>query len=159
MLQQKSIDALRWITEIFNNHKIPFRIAGGLAAKIYGATRELADIDTGIPEARFYEIIPDVKEYIIWGPQKYLNENWDLLMMTLNYKGQEIDVCACDTEKIFNHNTKEWEYLPAGLENVVMREIEGIKVPVMPIKDLVSYKNKLQREVDISDVKELSDLK
>ncbi len=148
--------ALKWIVGIFHKYNIPFRIGGGFAARLYGATRELADIDLGIPEARLYDIIPDVKEYIIYGPKKYLDENWDLLMMTLNYKGQEIDVCACDTEKVFNQNTKEWENLSSSLSDVVEKEIYGIKVPVMPIKDLIDYKSKLQREVDLIDVQQIS---
>ncbi len=43
--EQKSIDALRWIVEIFNRHNIPYRIGGGFAAKVYGSTRPLKDFD------------------------------------------------------------------------------------------------------------------
>ena len=56
--------AFHWIVNILKTHNIPFHVAGGLAAKSYGAQRELADIDLDIPEDRFEDIIPEVQKYI-----------------------------------------------------------------------------------------------
>src|SRR3989338_11339919 len=45
-------EALIWIIGVLKRHSIPFRISGGFAAKIYGSTRELADIDIGMDKQR-----------------------------------------------------------------------------------------------------------
>ena len=79
-------------------------ISGGFAARLYGATRDLADIDIDIPEDRFAELIPQVKEYIKLGPARYKDDNWDLFLMTLyslmriddrRFPRHEISPCCC----------------------------------------------------------------
>jgi len=70
-MKNKSKKAFKWIITVLRKNKIPFRITGGFAAKIYGSQRELADIDIEIPDSYFDKILPEVKKYIIFGPAKY----------------------------------------------------------------------------------------
>jgi hypothetical protein len=143
--------AFKWIVEILEKHKVQFRISGGLAARAYGSERPLADIDIDIPDDKFQDIIEDVRGYIIEGPERFIDENWDIYLMTLNFEGQEIDICSA-TAKIRNHATGEWEVDTVNLSKFDLMEIYGLNVPVIPKKDLIDYKKKLGREVDIEDV-------
>lgn len=147
--------ALKWITDIFKEHNINFIISGGLAAKVYGSTRELADIDVGIDKDYFSEIMPEIKEYIISGPKIYKDEEWDLLLVILNYKGQEIDVCVVDTLKFFNRKEQKWEDMKHVFSDTVVKEIYGMQLPIISKRNLIDYKSKLAREVDLIDVKEM----
>ena len=45
--------ALTWIVRVLRKYKVSFQISGGFAARAYGATRELADIDIYIPNKAF----------------------------------------------------------------------------------------------------------
>ena len=63
--------ALIWITGILNSHHVPFQISRGLAARVYGATRPVADIDIDIPEEAFDLLKEDVAKFIIYGPEHY----------------------------------------------------------------------------------------
>lgn len=149
-------EAFKWIVEILNKHKIPFQIVGGFSARLYGATRELADIDLDIPEDRFLELIPDVKDYIIFGPNRYLDENWDLLLMTLSYQGQYIDLGGAYKVKIFNKNKKEWISLKADFDKTNSMEVYRMEVPVIKKEDLIKYKTILAREVDKIDIEQMT---
>lgn len=143
--------AFLWIVSILSIHHIPFQITGGLAAKVYSSKRKLADIDIDIPQKKFREILSETRDYIVFGPGKFKDKNWDLFLMTLNYKGQMIDICSANV-KIFNKLTKRWILLRTNFGESEKRKIFGIVVPVIPKVSLIKYKNKLQRQVDKIDV-------
>ena len=147
--------ALKWITNILQKHNIPFRISGGFAARIYGSKRELADIDIGMDKNYFPEILPEIKKYIISGPEIYKDDEWDLFVATLNYKGQDIDLYPIDVLKFFNKKQQKWEDLKHTFSDITFKEIYGIKIPIISRKNLIEYKSKLEREVDLIDVKEM----
>lgn len=148
-------EAFQWIINILKNQNVPFQITGGLAAQAYGSSRELADIDIDIPESEFEKILPDVKDLIIFGPAQYKDENWDLRLMTFRYQGQKIDICGAHETQIYDKNNEEWCWLKTNFSVSEMKVIFGIMVPVVPIEELIDYKSKLKREVDLIDVEEL----
>jgi hypothetical protein len=148
--------AFRWIVGILRRKKVRFQIVGGLAARVYGAHRELADIDIILPMEKILDILPSVKDYLSFGPGIYRDKSWNLFMVTLHYAGQEIDICAIETIKIFNRVTKEWEALENTLSQPKKKKIFGILTPVVPREKLLSYKAKLLRRVDKSDINEIT---
>ncbi len=101
-------ESLEWIIGILRKHKIPFQISGGLAAKIYGSPRPLNDIDINIYEENFKDIKEDVNRYIVFGPAHYKDGKWDLMLMTLDYNGQMIDIGGDRNIKISNKSRTEW---------------------------------------------------
>ena len=147
--------ALRWIVEILKKHNIPFQIGGGFAAHVYGSNREIADIDVAIPEEEFNTIFPEIKEYITFGPEHYVDGDWDLQLMTVLYQGQEIDFAGAYQKKFFNHTKQEWTEFPSDFSTSEYREIYGMKIPLMAKEKLIGYKKMLSREVDIEDLKTL----
>jgi len=148
--------AFHWITNILEQHNIVYKISGGFAARIYGVDRELADIDIEVEDANILKIAEDVKPFIIFGPARYTDNNWDLELITLKYEGQEVDIFGTKA-KIFNHETKQWEPCPGNLKSIEIKEVFGKSVPVESKESLIAYKSKLAREVDIEDVKQLLD--
>ncbi len=144
--------AFKWIVGILQKHQIPFQISGGFAARLYGSTRELADIDIAISDVRMSELIPDVSEYISFGPARYLDEEWDLQLITLNYREQEIDIGGIDNIKIFDKETKYWVSMSRDIAVVETKEVYGISVPLIPKSTLIAYKKKLMRDVDRLDI-------
>lgn len=156
-MDEKVANALRWIISIFEKHNVKYQLTGGFAAHLYGATRPINDLDLDIPEEDFPKILPDINEYIIYGPAHYKNEKWDLDLITLNYKGQEIDLGGAYKTKIFDDSKQKWIRSPADLSNVFYFEVDGIKVKTVPPHDLIEYKSLLggdHQEVDINAVKE-----
>jgi len=144
--------ALIWIVSILRKYKVPFQISGGLAARLYGSKRRLADIDIEIPENAFRKILPDVKKYVKYGPAKFKNKEWELMLMTLKYKGQVIDFGGAYRTKIFNQITKKWDLQKSKFSKAKMMRVYGIVIPVISKKLLLEYKKKLKRDVDLMDV-------
>lgn len=151
-MQRNTENAFKWIVGILQKEQIPFQLSGGFAARLYGSDRPLYDIDIEIEDRNFDKLFPFVKDYIIYGPQRYTNETFDVLLMTLEYEGQEIDISGCETDKLFNHETKQWESCGTKINDVVEKEVYGLKVPVIKWQDLVTYKNKVKRPTDLEDV-------
>lgn len=151
-MHNKIGNALVWITNILNSKKIPFQISGGLAAKIYGSPRPLNDIDIDIFEKNFIDIYKDVKPYIVYEPNRYKDEKWDCYLMTLNYFGQEIDICGADNAKITAKDNKTWISLSSDLKNVNYQEYLGIMVPVIPKQELIDYKRQLNGGHQLIDI-------
>jgi hypothetical protein len=149
-------NTFRWITSVFNKHNIPFVVTGGLAAKSYGSPRPLNDIDIDIHDKDFDLILEDVKDYVVFGPAQYKDERWDSLLITLNHKGQGVDISGGDALKICDARTGVWVLNKTDFSNTEQREIFGIKVPVVSRADLIDYKSMLQGEhqqIDIEAIK------
>lgn len=153
MTKKNTKEAFIWIVEILRKHKVSFKVTSGFAAKIYGSKRPLADIDIDISEKKFRNIITDIKKYIIFGPKRYKDKNWDLNVITLKYKGQEIDLCGIENMKIFNCKTKKWQKHPAAFSKPKKIKIYGKIVPVIKKEDLINYKKILGRRVDRQDIR------
>lgn len=126
-----------------------------MAAQVYGATRELADIDIDVLESEFEKILPGIKEYIIFGPAQYRDKNWDLWLITLRYKGQEIDIGGARKAKIFDKRKKKWVAAKADFSRSEIKKVLGTKVPVISKNDLINYKRKLRRKVDLLDLRQI----
>jgi hypothetical protein len=153
---QKIKKALIWITDILIKHQIPFQITGGLAARAYGAKRPIDDIEIDIPEEKFSLIQNEVSSFITYGPAHYKSERWDLMLMTLNYHNQIIDLSGAFQTKIYNSETKQWQNITDDLLKACPLEVFGVVLPVIPLDTLINYKTALSREVDLQDIQEIN---
>ncbi len=145
-------EALVWITQILRKHHIPFQIAGGLAARAYGVTRTLVDIDIDIPEDDFDKIKNEVQAYIQYGPSQYQDEHWDLWLMTIRYHGQDIDLCGAYQTKVYDKKKKAWVTLKTDFSQCQYISIEGMALPIIAREALIAYKTLLARPVDHIDL-------
>jgi len=147
--------ALKWIVAILNRHEVPFQITGGFAAHLYGSKRPVNDIDIDIPEDMMERLLPDIQPYIVFGPARFLDERWDLKLITLNYEGQEIDIGGAFETKICDNRNQKWKQCPAKLKKTVTHQIFGLNLPVIPPQALIDYKKMLSgdpQKVDIAAV-------
>lgn len=155
-MKRKTKEAFYWITELLDNHKIPYRLSGGFAAKLYGANRELADIDLDIDEFLLNDsFMKQISPYIIFGPEQYTDDSWDLFLITLEYMGQEIDLAGTHNTKIYDVNTKSWTFLITDFNDNETLKVFEKEIKVIKKDELIAYKSKLSREVDIFDIKSI----
>lgn len=155
MNPETTVQAFQWIISILSRKRVPYQISGGLAAIAYGSRRPLYDIDIEIPESKFPEIFAEVSQYWRSGPTRVKDEHWDVLMMSLDYHGQRIDVTGCQMARIYDPTEERWLPLVADFKKAEMRNLFGLDVPVIGQAHLIAYKSILGREVDRSDIQEL----
>ena len=151
----KAERAFKWIVGVLNEEVIPFVFGGGIAARSYGATRPLFDIDLDIPEGRFRDLLPRVQKYVELGPQHFQDETFDLKLLTLIYEGQQIDIAGGESVRLFDRDERIWKPDPTDFVNVEAREIYGLIVPVVRKESLVRYKRWIARPTDLQDIAEI----
>ena len=152
-MQEKTINALKWIVGILDTYNVEYQIAGGFAAKIYGSPRAVNDIDFDIHDDDFSKVLPEVSKYITFGPARFKNKKWDTELITLNYQGQEIDISGADTIKMSNKERTTWISYEKSLFNTIPIHIEGINVKIIHPQELVNYKKELDGEHQSQDIK------
>jgi hypothetical protein len=144
-MEEKTINALRWIVSILDKYNIQYRIGGGFAAHVYGSERPIKDIDITISGRYFSTIMPDILEYVEYDLKHYSDEKWDCDGLTINYYGQEIDISDIDTLRMSDKELTEWfqtkdkfrKYEPLSIN------VNGIKISIIDPRDLVAYKKEL----------------
>ena len=136
-------NSLDWIINKLSG--IDYQITGGLAANLYGSGREVYDIDIEVSDLDVWRLGFLCEDYIVYGPSRYVDEHFDLLLMTLDYGGQLIDVCGIDSMSI------RGERQEIDLGSSV--EVDGYRV--VGLGDLIAYKKLLGRDVDLIDIRNI----
>ncbi|BBI52303.1 hypothetical protein HORIV_47240 [Vreelandella olivaria] len=144
--------AAEWIVGLLRDSNIPFQICGGLAAKGYGAERELNDIDLFVPGEHFSKVVQAGQSYISKPAKHYCEEGWDLTYVQFKYEGIKVEVGNADGAQIFDTASQDWASLNIEFDRYEIVSVLGLKLPLMLKEDLIRYKSVLSRPVDIDDI-------
>lgn len=147
--------ALQWISDLLKEQDIPFVVCGGLAAIAYGSTRPLNDIDLFVPRQHFQQVISAASDHISKPAKRGREEGWHLEYIQFMYEGTKVEVGNAEQAEIFDSDSSEWKTLAIDFSRVNDVEVLGVKVPVMKVEDLISYKKKLDRPVDREDIAQI----
>ena len=90
------------------------------------------------------------------GPSHYKDTEWDVNYLSIDYQCQDIDLIGSNSQKIFNKNTRKWGNFKINLSSP-KKKIFGLIVPVIPKNELIKYKAKIKRDIDLLDVKALTE--
>ena len=148
----KGKEALLWIVKILNENNIPYQIEGGLAAIYYGSKRDLIDIDIFIPSFGFNKIHDKVKKYITFGPDFHAGTHWKLIYLKLKYHNQQIEICDADNAEYLDTTEGKWIKRNIDFSKSELGKLFDTKVCIIPKKDLIDYKKRLNRDVDKLDI-------
>ena len=157
---QKIGRALSWIVSLQNRYGIPYQICGGMAARAYGATRPLVDIDIyaslqGSPH--FQAFMDEIQPYLIRAWTPYRSAAWDILYLALDYQGMQIEIAESTTHpRFYNHRDGRWEEQVIDFAASTHLDLYGVEVAIMPKDDLFAYKAMQDREVDHLDIEQVT---
>lgn len=147
--------ALAWIVALLTGRGVPFQVVGGLAARAYGATREVHDLDFYIPTASFRMIDDAIAPYLSRTPSHYRHAAWDVIFAQLVFAGQKIELGGAEGARFYDRSTETWIEQRIDFGRCEWREVFGTVIPVMPKEELIAYKSALDRPVDRRDLAEL----
>jgi hypothetical protein len=148
--------APRRIVNVLRQSDVPHQPVSGLAARAYGARRPLADLDFYIPEARLEDMARAAGKHVARPPAHHRDECWDLVFMKIVYEDREVELAGAERARFFARTTGCWCDAEIAFDASVEREILGVRVPVMPLQQLIAYKRALGRDVDHQDVAEMT---
>ncbi len=148
--------ALAWIVEILSACEIPFQAVGGLAARAYGAHRPIVDLDFYIPDDSFPQLLPTVDDVVREGPEHIEGRQWDLTYVVLERDGVRIEIAGADSARLRGAVGDPWSPADVGFDRSIAIEVLGTTIPVMPQNELMAYKQRLGRDVDVLDLYDLA---
>lgn len=97
--------------------------------------------------------MPDIRSYVIVGPAHHRDEHWDLVFMALDYGGQAIELAEADGARYWDAAAERWVPAAVDFAGSELREVLGLRVPVISKDRLVDYKRRLGRVVDRLDLR------
>lgn len=151
-LQQK--DALIELSSVLRSNDIPFVVIGGLAAISWGVDRPLADIDIQVSKKDILKITKLFSENIDTDFRHYQNDTWDIYQTIIRLYGITIDICQ--VEDFYIKSGEEKYIVPDSLDDYVIKNIDNIELPVIPLARLIKYKKTIARPIDLKDLEELT---
>lgn len=151
----KQTRALEWIVALLDRYKVPYQTAGGLAARAYGAKRDLVDFDFYVPTEKLAAMAAAAEQHLVRPPTHHKDQNWDITFMTFEYGGQRIELGGADGARYFDRQSRVWTDVEVDFGRSVPCHVFGIEIPVMPFDQLAAYKRALDRKVDRRDLMEM----
>ncbi len=153
----EQLPALNWIIGFLESSNIPYVVCGGLAAKVYGADKELNDIDIYVPDKNFNSVVNYGAPYITFGPTHHKGEQWEPTYVKFEYLGQDVEVGSDKECKILDNHQSKWITQKIDFKCYERRKAYGVDIKVMKKDELVAYKKQLNRKVDIKDINQINE--
>lgn len=100
--------------------------------------------------------LASVDTYVFWGPRSVVEGAWDLTYVKISYSGQKIEIGDCANLRIQDYETGQWINQVIDFGSSVSKTILDCQIDVMPVDQLIAYKQLLGRDVDQQDVRELT---
>lgn len=143
--------ALLRLLGTLESHGIPYQLSGGLAGNVHGSAWPLHDIDLDVPGARIAQVAALFPNEVAQGPARFVDDEFDLELLRLELDGVPVDVSAADDAWIFTR-TGVRTPLRIDLARAERREFRGMPLFVVPLDDLIAYKQLLGRDRDVADL-------
>lgn len=152
-------DALRKLSSEFSKEGVRWAVWTGFGAYAYGSKRKPTDIDIGIMKEDASKLNRVLGKLGVKGLHWERKNIFSLFRVGFNLEGKEIDICGDGKISV---GGKEYKFVVNGemFRNVRIKEIEGIKVPVISPEDIILLKaicqrGKEQGKFDIEDIKSI----
>jgi hypothetical protein len=150
--EDRAAEVLAWLSDLFRDRGVEYAAAGGLAARAWGATRPLVDLDFFVHADDLDRLEADLEPYVARPLTALTDDHWDLTFLRLEYSGIPLELCVAEGARYREAATGEWHDACPSFSGCPEREVLGVKVRIMDRDDLLEYKRRVDRAVDRADV-------
>lgn len=155
MLSENQKKVLIQVSKTLKENNIPFQITGGLAALLYGAKRELFDIDIDVPKKDIQKVRELFKRNITEDIHHLINGKFDIYVMSLKIDGVVIDISQVEESYVIDKNGNKIGGA-SDLNKAKLMKIDGLEIPVEDKNELIKYKQILGRDTDLIDIQQMT---
>ena len=148
--------ALRWVCGVLDGSAIPFQVTGDAAAAAYGAERPIRSLELFIAAEHVPVLLRRAAEHVVDYPWRRRDDAWDRVALSLSHEGVAVDVCVVEAARFREAATGEWRDAAIDPAASVTVKVRGVEAPVMPRRQLLDQKRRLDREVDRQDLRDLA---
>ena len=147
------IEAVDTVVSALQSAGIWYRATGGLAGNLHGSVWPLHDIDLDYLAKDWVSISNLLSPYLIEGPVPYEDNEFRLVMTRARVKSIEIELCQL--EDCFVAGPRGWQRLDSAPEHRESRPWRSGDIWIIPLDDLIAYKEIIGRESDLVELRSL----
>lgn len=153
-LPKNILRVLFWMVDLLENNAIEYELTGGLAARCYGSKRKIIDIDFDLRKEELDKIARLVPENVVSGPRQYIDDGFNIRLLTLKKYGVSIDLSVAGGEKLQDKN-QQWHHLPTNWKDKDVIYVQNRPIKIIGREELIAYKKVLNRAEDRADIREM----
>jgi hypothetical protein len=142
--------ALRTLLPLLNDLGIRYQITGGLAGNIYGSAWPLHDIDIDVARDDLPKLLARLDAAVVRPLSRLVDDEFDLELATVRLEGVEVDISQAEDAAVFQRGARV--PLVVDLGRAEEHVLEGHRVRVVPLDDLIAYKELIGRTADLADL-------
>jgi len=144
---------VQWVIQRLETHQIRYQVTGGLAGNLYGSAWPLHDLDVDVAIADLDRAYACFQDWAIAPPDRYIDAEFDLLLLRLNVNGLLVDLCA--DEAAYAIRGQKRLPLNTDLKTAHRTRYFGQSLWVQSLHHLIAYKERLGRSADLADLRQL----
>lgn len=156
--EERAADALAWLSGLLADRGVRFAAVGGLAARAWGASRPLVDLDFLMSAEDLDRMEPDLSPFVVRPLSEHRDPHREFACLRLEYGGIPIELAVTEGARYREASTGEWHTEEIALARCPERQVLGIRLPVLARDDLLRLKRRLDRAIDRADVAALERL-
>lgn len=150
--EERAADALAWLCDLLRERGVRFAAVGGLAARAWGASRPLVDLDFLVAGEDLDRVEPDLAPFVVRPLSPHRDDRREFSCLRLEYGGVPIELAIAEGARYREASTGEWHLEEIALARCPRRQVLGMPLPVLAREDLLRLKRRLDRAIDRADV-------
>ncbi len=150
--EDRAAEALGWLIDLFRDRNVRYAAAGGLAARAWGASRPLVDLDFYVAGEDLERLESELAPYVSSPLTQIESDHWSLALLKLEYGGVPLELSVAEGARYRDATSGAWLDASPDFDASGERTVLGVRLRVMDRDELLACKRHVDRAVDRADI-------